>query len=122
MDLISLGQVFFISMFLICYTGNFMTFKSNVRHVFSNINGSLIGLNFLPKLWVSVNKKHPPCLWWKELRQYTHWDLVETNVWHTTLKTKDNFFLLHDKMNFEAFNNLVLEFNTILAIKLLEPY
>jgi hypothetical protein len=87
-----------------------MTFKSNVRHVFSNINGSLIGFNFLPKLWVSVNKRHPPCLWWKELRQYRHiGTFVETNVWHTALEMKDNVFLLYDKMNFEAFNNLVLE-------------
>ncbi len=34
---------------------------------------------------------------------------METNVWHTTLKMKDRFFLLHDKIYFEAFNNLVLE-------------
>jgi hypothetical protein len=40
--------------------------------------------------------------WWKEPRQYTHWDLVETNVWHTTLGIKDWKFLLHYIMNFEA--------------------
>jgi hypothetical protein len=63
----------------------------------------------------NVNRKrHPPHFWWKELKQYTHWDLMETNVWHTTSEIKDTKFLLHYKMNFEAFNNLVLELTSFL--------
>jgi hypothetical protein len=61
-------------------------------------------------LLANVNgKRHPPHFWWKEPKQYTHWDLVETNVWHTISEIRDMKFLLHYKMNFEAFNNLVLE-------------
>jgi hypothetical protein len=32
----------------------------------------------------SMNRRrHPPHFGWKEPRQYTYWDLVETKVWHT---------------------------------------
>ncbi len=34
---------------------------------------------------------------------------METNVWHTTPKIKYKKMFLHYKMNFETFNNLVLE-------------
>ncbi len=34
-----------------------MKFKSNVCHVFSNINGSLISFNFLPRLRANVNRR-----------------------------------------------------------------
>jgi hypothetical protein len=45
-------------------------------------------------LLANVNgKRNPPHFWWKEPRQYTDWDLVETNVWHTTLEIKDTKFL-----------------------------
>jgi hypothetical protein len=26
-------------------------------------------------------------MWWKELRQSTHWDQVKVDVWHITLET-----------------------------------
>ncbi len=75
----------------------------------SNLNGSIIGFNVFPMFLASVNgRRHQSCFWWKEHRQYTHWDLVKTNVWHTTLEIKDWKFLLHYIMSFEAFNNLVL--------------
>jgi hypothetical protein len=98
-----LGKFFSSKCSLFVTLGNFMTWKSNVCHVFSNINGSLISFNFLHRLWASVNKRHLSYLWWKKLRQYTHWELVETNVWHTTLKMKVFFFLLNDKNEFWSF-------------------
>jgi len=51
---------------------------------------------------------------WKKPKQYTHWDHVATNVWHTILEIRDRKFLLRYKMNFEAFNNLVLELTPFL--------
>jgi hypothetical protein len=115
MDLASLGQVFLIWMLLYVTLGNCATSKSKVHNVLSNLDGSIIGFNVFPMFLASVNgRRHPPCFWWKELKQYTHWDLVETNVWHTTFEIKDNFFLLHYRMSFEAFNNLVLELTPFL--------
>ncbi len=76
-------------------------------------------------LLANVNgRRHPPCFWWKEPRQYTHWDLVETNVWHTTPEIRDRKFLLHYRMSFEAFNNLVLELTPFLqssCLNLIRP-
>jgi hypothetical protein len=57
----------------------------------------------------------------EEPRQYTHWDLVETNVWHTTPKKKNRKFLLHYIMSFEFFNNLVLELTPFLQSSCLNP-
>jgi hypothetical protein len=63
----------------------------------------------------SVNgRRHPSCFWWKEPKQCTHWDLVETIVWHTILEIRDRKFLLHYKVSFEAYNNLVLELTPFL--------
>ncbi len=88
----------------------------------SNLNGSIIGFNVFPMFLASVNgRRHQSCFWWKEHRQYTHWDLVKTNVWHTTLEIKDWKFLLHYIMSFEAFNNLVLELTHFLQSSCLNP-
>jgi hypothetical protein len=46
---------------------------------------------------------------------------VETNVWHTTPEIRDRKFLLHYRMSFEAFNNLVLEFTPFLQPSCLNP-
>lgn len=39
---------------------------------------------------------------------------METNVWHSTLEMRDTKILLHYRMNFEAFNNLILELTPFL--------
>ncbi len=39
---------------------------------------------------------------------------MEINVWHTTPEMKDKKIFLHYKMNFETFNNLVLELTPFL--------
>jgi hypothetical protein len=57
----------------------------------------------------------------KKPKQHTHWDLVETNVWHTTPEIRDRKLLLHYRMNFEAFNNLVLELTPFLQSSCLNP-
>jgi len=81
-------------------------------------NGIQCLFNFL----VGVNgRKHSPHFWWKEPKQYTHWDLVETNVWYTTLDIRDGNFLLHYRMSFEVFNNLVLELTHFLQSSCLNP-
>ncbi len=53
--------------------------------VLSNLDGNIIVFNVFSMFSASVNRRrHPLHFWrWKEPRQYTHWDLVETNVWHT---------------------------------------
>jgi hypothetical protein len=115
MDLASLGQVFLIWILLSLTLGDCATSRSKVRNVLSNLDGSIIRFHVFPMLLVGVNeRRHPPRFWWKEPRQYTHWELVETNVWHTTLEIRDRKFLLHYRMSFEAFNNLVLEFTPFL--------
>jgi len=89
MDLISLGQIFFTWMLLSVTLGNCAIFKSKVRNVLSNLDGSIIGFNVFPMFLASVNgRRHQSHFWWKEPRQYTLWDLVETNVWHTTPEIK----------------------------------
>jgi len=90
-----------------------------VHNVLSNLDGSIIGFNVFLMILASVNgRKYPPHFWWKKPKQYTHWDLVETNVWHTTPKIKNRKFLLYYRMSFEAFNNLVLELTPFFAIEL----
>jgi hypothetical protein len=81
--------------------GNCATSKSKVSSVLSNLNGGIIGFNVFPMFLASVNGKRPLHFWWNEPKKYTHWDFVETNV-------------LHCKMSFENFNNLVLELTPFL--------
>jgi hypothetical protein len=83
MDSASLGQVFLIWMLLsILHWGiDCATFQFKVHNLLSNLNGSIIRFNVFPMLLAAVNgRKHPSPFWWKEPRQYTHWDFVETNV------------------------------------------
>jgi hypothetical protein len=108
MNLASLGQVFLIWILLSITLGNCATSKFKVHNVLANLDESIIRFNVFPMLLGDVNeRRHPLCFWWKEPRQYAHWELVETNVWHTTPEIRDRKFLLHYKMSFEAFNNLV---------------
>jgi hypothetical protein len=51
----------------------------------------------------------------------THWNFVETNVWHSTLEMRDRKILFHYRMNFEAFNNLILELTPFLQSSYLNP-
>ncbi len=51
----------------------------------------------------------------------THWDLVETNVWHSTLEMRDRKILLHYRIVFEAFDNLILELTPFLQSSYLNP-
>ncbi len=121
MALASFGQVFIIWMLLFVTLGNTIS-KSKVQNVLSNLNGSIRGFNVFPMFLVGVNgRKHSSCFWWKEPKQYTHWDLVETNVWHTIFEIRDRKFLLCYKMNFETFNNLVLELTPFLQSSCLNP-
>jgi hypothetical protein len=75
--------------------------------------------------WASLNTRgHPPRLWWKELRQYTHCELIKTNLSQCVAYCTENKglkFLLYYKMNFEAFNNLVLELAPFLQSSCLNP-
>jgi len=117
----SFGQVFIIWTLLFVTLGNTIS-KSKVQNVLSNLNGSIRGFNVFPTFLVGVNgRKHSLCFWWKELKQYTHWDLVETNVWRTILEIRGRKFLLCYKMNFETFNNLVLELTPFLESSHLNP-
>jgi len=110
MDPASFGQIFLIWMLLFVTLKNCVISKSKVCNVLSNLNGSIIGFNLFPMFLANVNeKRHQSCFWWKKLRQYTRWDLVETNVWRTTLEIKDWKFMLHYIISFKAFKNLVLE-------------
>jgi len=73
-------------------------------------------------LLADVNgRRNPPHFWWEKPKQHTHWDLLETNVWHTTPEIRDRKLLLHYRMNFEAFNNLVLELIPFLQSSCLSP-
>ncbi len=84
-------------------------------NVLSNLDGSIIGFNVFPMFLVGVNgRRRPTHFWWEKPRQYPHWDFAETNVWHSTPIIRDRKFLLHYIMNFEAFNNLVLELTPFL--------
>jgi hypothetical protein len=101
MDPTSFGQVFLIWMLL-----------------FVTLRNCAISQMFL----ASVNgKRDPSHFWWKELKQYTHWDLVETIVRHTLIEIRDRKFLLHYKISFGAFNNLVLELTHFLQSSCLNP-
>jgi hypothetical protein len=110
-DQVSLGQAFLIRMLFFVTIGNCEKIKSKVCNVLSNLDGNIILSNIFSMFLVSVNtRKHPLCFWWKKSTQYKRWDLVETNVWHTTLEMRFFFFfLLHYRMKFEIINNLVLE-------------
>jgi hypothetical protein len=122
MDLASLGQVFLIWMLLSVTLGDCATSKSKMHNVLSNLDGSIIRFNVFPMLLIGVNgRRHPPRFWWKEPKQYIHWDLVETNVWHITLEIKDRNFLLHYRVSSETFNNLVLELTPFLQSSCLNP-
>jgi hypothetical protein len=80
----SLGQVFFTWMLFFITLGNCAISKSEVHNVLSNLDGNIIRFSVFSMFLASVNRKrHPLHFWWKEPRQYTYWDLVETNVWHT---------------------------------------
>ncbi len=46
---------------------------------------------------------------------------METIVWHTILEIRDRKFLLHYKISFEAFNNLILELTPFLQSNSLNP-
>jgi len=47
---------------------NCATFKYKVYNMLSILNGNIIGFNVFPMFWADVSrKKHPPCLWWKNL-------------------------------------------------------
>ncbi len=108
---VSIGQMFLIWMLFSITLGNYATSNERWEYsIASKFRWSIIEFNVFPMFLANVNRsKHLPHFWWKKLRQYTHWDLVETNVWHTTPSMKDKKFLLHYKMNCETFNNLVLE-------------
>jgi hypothetical protein len=84
-DPTSLGQVFLIQMLLYVTLRNCATSKSKMCNVLSNLDGNIIKFNIFAMFLANVSgRRHRPHFWWKEPRQYTHWDLVETNVWHTT--------------------------------------
>jgi hypothetical protein len=55
--------------------------KSKVR-TFVFVNEPNLGVKLLALLWgvLATIKRHPPSLWWKKLKQSTHWDQVEANV------------------------------------------
>jgi hypothetical protein len=89
MNLASLGQVFLIWILLSITLGNCATSKFKVHNVLANLDESIIRFNVFPMLLDDVNeRRHPLCFWWKEPRQYAHWELVETNVWQTTPENK----------------------------------
>jgi hypothetical protein len=46
---------------------------------------------------------------------------VETNVWHSTLEMRDRKILLHYRIVFEAFDNLILELTPFLQSSYLNP-
>jgi hypothetical protein len=123
MDPTSFGQVLLIWMLLFVTLGNYAISKSKVHNELSNLNGSIIGFNVFQMFLANVNgkKHHPSRFWWKEPKQYTRWDLVETIVSHTILEIRDRKFLLHYKISFEAFNNLVLELTHFLQSSCLNP-
>jgi hypothetical protein len=50
-------------------------------------------------------------MWWKELRQSTHWDQVKVDVWHITLETlrqmvenMTTFVVIKDIYNYHDYN------------------
>jgi hypothetical protein len=76
-------MLFFITL------GNCAICKFEVPNVLSNLNGNIIGFNIFSMFFTNVNRRRYSLHFWKEPkqpRQYTHWDLVETNVWHTSNK------------------------------------
>jgi hypothetical protein len=87
MESASIRQVFLIWMLFSVTLGNCSTSNERWEYniVLPNLGGSIIRFNIFPMFVAGVNRrKHSPHFWWKELRQYTYWDLVETNVWRTT--------------------------------------
>jgi hypothetical protein len=46
---------------------------------------------------------------------------VETSVWHSTLEVRDRKILLHYRIIFETFDNLILELTPFLQSSYLNP-
>ena len=42
---------------------------------------------------ISLFEPQPGCVWWKEPRQSTQWDIIKGLVWHTSSKIRDRKYL-----------------------------
>jgi hypothetical protein len=81
MNLASLGQVFLIWMLLSVTLGNCATSKFKVHNVLANLDGSIIRFNVFPMFLTDMNgRRHPSRFWWKEPRQYTHWEPTHIGI------------------------------------------
>jgi hypothetical protein len=79
-----LGKYFSLGCYFLLHLEIVQYLKSEGHNVLSNLDGNIIRFSVFSMFLASVNRKrHPLHFWWKEPRQYTYWDLVETNVWHT---------------------------------------
>jgi len=110
MDHMCVGRVILIWMLLSMTLGNSLFCTSRAKDLlFQNLSPSMFGVQ--PILWTLLKKKKKHCtqLFWEEPKQRTHWEMVETIVWHTTPEMKDRKYLMYYWMTFDAFNVLVEE-------------
>ena len=63
-------------------------------------------------------QRFPQRLWWIELKQNVHYDVVEGDIWHTTPDMLDHKYKKNYRMSFLAFEHLVLE--QILFLRLID--
>ena len=54
-------------------------------------------------------QRFPQRLWWIELKQNVHYDVVEGDIWHTTPDMLDHKYKKNYRMSFLAFEHLVSE-------------
>ncbi len=57
---------------------------------------------------LAIEKRQCPQLLWKKPIKSMHWNQMKFDVWHVILEIKDMKYLFYYKMNYEAFQNLVL--------------
>jgi hypothetical protein len=95
MDHMCVGRVILIWMFLSMTLGNSLFCTSRAKDLlFQNLSPSMFGVQ--PILWTLLKKKkHCTRLFWEEPKQRTHWEMVETIVWHTIPEMKDRKYLMY---------------------------
>ncbi len=65
----------------------------------------------------AYQETRPHKIWWKESKQFTHWDLIERVVWDTDLKMRDRKNLFSYYMTYKTFIYLARKLEPFIKFK-----
>ena len=97
-------------MFFCLYDGVFDSLHRACTRPTLDLLECSVGAQYFSVVIVYSWMRHfPQRLWWIEPKQNVHYNVIEGDVWHTTLDMLDRKYRKSCRMSFLAFEHLVLE-------------